>query len=155
MRQTIVAFFVLALAEAGVAQAAKAPNHCGAGEKVGFSCPFKNGKVVSLCVDGAKQVSYRFGKPGAIELTYPAKATPKKWFSAETNAGVGIGAMTMFYFSFRNGEFEYSITSSFNRMTSESEQRLGVSRKGKSIATFNCVGEAEEAWGLVDPALEE
>ena len=58
-----------------------APGLCTRGETVFFSCPVQGGKIVSLCGaiqsasddDGGDEwLQYRFGKPGAIELAYPA-----------------------------------------------------------------------------------
>ena len=39
-----------------------------------FSCTAARGKAISLCGRGDRFVQYRFGKPGKIELRYPATA---------------------------------------------------------------------------------
>jgi hypothetical protein len=44
---------------------------CTAGETTAFSCPTRQGKVISICASRT-DAHYRFGRPGAIELVYPS-----------------------------------------------------------------------------------
>lgn len=43
---------------------------CSAPEESYFWCRVRTGKLIELC--GGKSVEYRFGKPGRVELSYPA-----------------------------------------------------------------------------------
>ena len=47
---------------------------CEAGEAVQFSCPMGRGRLLSVCGQPPAALQYRFGKPGQIELRYPADA---------------------------------------------------------------------------------
>ena len=46
------------------------PSLCLDGETLAFGCRASK-KVLSLCRKGTDVLYYRFGKPGAVELTYP------------------------------------------------------------------------------------
>ena len=55
-----------------VAMAAEPVGHCSATETVQFSCEASGGKHISLCAgEDGKTLQYRFGKPGAVELSAP------------------------------------------------------------------------------------
>ena len=67
---------------------AEPDTHCGADEVVGFSCTLGD-RVLSLCWDDqtSLKLAYRFGPPGAPDLTWPRTAGPA-WedvFSFETD----------------------------------------------------------------------
>ena len=47
---------------------------CETGEAVQFSCPMGRGRLLSVCGQPPAALQYRFGKPGQIELRYPADA---------------------------------------------------------------------------------
>ena len=47
---------------------------CEPGEAVQFSCPMGRGRLLSVCGQPPAALQYRFGKPGRIELRYPADA---------------------------------------------------------------------------------
>ena len=47
---------------------------CEPGEAVQFSCPMGRGRTLSVCGQPPAALQYRFGKPGQIELRYPADA---------------------------------------------------------------------------------
>lgn len=58
------------------------PTLCQPGESVYFSCGVKSADYASLC--GKKgNVHYRFGRPGAIELDWPADGAPSAFAQAE------------------------------------------------------------------------
>ena len=70
----------------GVSQLSlSAESLCGRNETTFFSCTTKGGRIVSLCGDGFilehsdfeanddSWLQYRFGLPGAIELSYPSR----------------------------------------------------------------------------------
>jgi hypothetical protein len=47
---------------------------CQPGETVYFSCRVRAGKQVALCGQLPAALQYRFGRPGRVELAYPANA---------------------------------------------------------------------------------
>ncbi|MFT5682266.1 MAG: hypothetical protein ACI8RZ_003184 [Myxococcota bacterium] len=53
-----------------------AAHHCSPNETVGFSCPI-GPRLLSLCwsTTDPKVLLYRYGKPGAVELTWPTTPT--------------------------------------------------------------------------------
>lgn len=51
-----------------------APSLCTPAESIIFSCSTAKSRVISLCEDKhAQTMTYRFGKPGKVELLYSAK----------------------------------------------------------------------------------
>ena len=64
-------------AQAGGAGAPAKPvaSLCEPGEAVQFSCPMGRGRTLSVCGQPPSALQYRFGKPGQVELRYPADAT--------------------------------------------------------------------------------
>ena len=97
---------------------------CSKSETTYFSCPTKAGKVISLCgkvferdkrgdrVDVEDQwLQYRFGTPGAIELSYPrAKASSVGSFKAERIRAQG-GEIHLDSVLFISGGIGYSVES--------------------------------------------
>lgn len=57
-----------------LAGTAAAASLCEPGEAVQFSCPMGRGRILSVCGQPPAALQYRFGKPGQIELHYPADA---------------------------------------------------------------------------------
>jgi hypothetical protein len=51
-----------------------AASRCEPGEAVQLSCPIGRGRTLSVCGQPPAALQYRFGKPGQIELRYPADA---------------------------------------------------------------------------------
>ena len=58
---------------------------CEPGEAVQFSCPMGRGRFVSVCGQPPAALQYRFGRPGRIELRYPANAAqgPQQFLFAQ------------------------------------------------------------------------
>ena len=54
--------------------AAASGSLCAHGEVVQFSCPVGRGRILSVCGQPPAALQYRFGRPGQIELHYPADA---------------------------------------------------------------------------------
>jgi len=124
---------------AGAALAAEPAErtHCQPGEAVVFSCTV-GAKLASLCLADNDRLSYRFGKPGAIELTYPEPGTVGA-FERSNALLYGGGIVTV---SFKRGEFEYGVYSKMGRAAGggdpETEDGVTVARKGKRVATLVC-----------------
>jgi hypothetical protein len=105
----IATLAVLLLAPA-TAMADDRPSLCVSDEPPIFSCAVAGGRIVSLCATPdlsatAGALTYRFGRPGALELVHPrAGERPQAAFSR----GI-IGARGGDFVRFRRGDFSYSI----------------------------------------------
>jgi hypothetical protein len=72
---TLRAFVALVAAAAAPIVAAAAPASLCAGEETAyFECTMASGKLLAVCGVLPERVQYRFGRPGAVELAYPAAA---------------------------------------------------------------------------------
>lgn len=71
-------------AMAGAGASVKA-SLCEPSEAVQFSCPMGRGRLLSVCGQPPAALQYRFGKPGQIELRYPADAAqgPQQFMFAQ------------------------------------------------------------------------
>lgn len=72
-----VLFFACASGLAAAAETAQT-THCATSEQVVFACPVRSGKIVSVCAsrdldERTGYLQYRFGRPGAVELEFPAE----------------------------------------------------------------------------------
>ena len=117
------------------------PSLCAADEPVVFACHVA-GKMVSLCRPPGDRgmLSYRFGKPDALELTYPdpgRHATAA--FTVKSAPLVGGGETTV---AFRRGGYTYTVYSRVGRgedgTTPEFEDGVIVSRRGKVLSRMRC-----------------
>jgi len=99
-----------------------APNLCAKGETVFFSCPVRGGKLVSLCGnigngkdsgDAGPWLQYRFGRPGAVELGYPAakQASLARFKGEHVLSHLADAEMTSESVSFVSGGIGYRIES--------------------------------------------
>ena len=118
---------------------AASPTLCAKGEKVVFSCPVK-GKIVSVCASGtsAKEpalLSYRFGKVGVIELTYPT--IPKKPAEAFVSGQSSYHGGGSTWLRFKNGGFTYTIFDAHERGQMETAG-VAVERDDKEVANLKC-----------------
>lgn len=73
MKRTVQLWLLLAAASAQ-AHPARAQALCAKDEVTYFSCPSSNGRSINLCGKPAPTLQYRFGRPGRVELAYPAQA---------------------------------------------------------------------------------
>ncbi|MGU3494725.1 hypothetical protein ACLBXM_11840 [Xanthobacteraceae bacterium A53D] len=140
---------VLGTPVAALAQPAPTKNLCKPDETVYFACTAKGqaaGKLVSLCVSQSGPADgtlwYRYGRPGAVELTYPKQPMPPRvafeagWFHYITGGNSRI--------SFLNGGYRYSVFSAVGRW---GKGRAGivvggvaVDKDGKRVANIVCEG---------------
>ncbi len=149
-----------------VVQAAPA-SHCAADEEVVFSCRLqKSAKLVSLCAsknllnkpqDG--RLTYRFGKPGAVELVFPQQtaASPQQ-FLLFHYFRPGLDTTEV---SFANNGFSYALYQHFEaesggRNMQESGVRVAstdAAPNGTDI-TLSCTPATVIAhWNLIDGAV--
>lgn len=132
-----------ALAAAGLvlfcAQAQAQESLCLPGEPVVFAC-HTGSKTVSLCRPSAlaRELTYRFGKPAAVELAYPPAGQRLRAPFTVSNAPLAGGGMTTV--AFRRGEYEYAVYSMVGRSdgTPRFEDGVIVSRRGKQLARLVC-----------------
>lgn len=108
-----------------VASKAKAPETlCAQTERIVFSCVLENGrKSVSMCASGdlnqgQGRFYYAYGRPTAVELTFPPAGAPSGHVFARTHL-VFAGNTGGYAYSFVNNEYKYivfSISGSFDAM---------------------------------------
>jgi hypothetical protein len=122
------------LPSAGVPVASwSGPTLCQPGENVVESC-VAGARTVSLCASGTISATegylqYRIGKPGALELEFPAtRQHPRGLFTynmgIQGNSGV----------AFKNDGFEYTL---FDDLRSD-EDGVIVEKDGKVVANIKC-----------------
>ncbi|MFW5837743.1 MAG: hypothetical protein ACOCVM_07020 [Desulfovibrionaceae bacterium] len=128
-------FRILTLLVASVAVCAATAHagdvgHCLSGEKTIFTCQIKGKtKVVSVCASqdlgpDSGYVQYRFGKPGAIEMTYPAnKAGSSQAFRVSTYTRAGTSYNSL---SFKNKGVEYVVYDDYVSEGGQEEFASGV-----------------------------
>jgi hypothetical protein len=140
-------FSVIAL----VSTAALASSHCARSEINYFTCKIKNSeKLVSLCgiafrdngdptaqIKDTAWIQYRFGKPGHLELIYPAKKVALVGrFSGEC---IVANDRRLYALMFKNGNYKYEILSS--------PLFRGVVVEGHGSKTeLSCDGEPKTEW---------
>lgn len=114
---------------------------CAAGEPVVFACHVGS-KMVSLCRPPGDRgmLSYRFGKPQALELSYPEPGRQAgAAFTVKSLPLVGGGETTV---AFRRGGYTYTVYSRVGRgadgATPEFEDGVIVSRRGKVLSRMRC-----------------
>ena len=87
----------------GLVLAADVPSHCAKDEQVVYSCVMeKTAKVMSVCARG-KELAYRFGKPGKIELDF--KGTFTFWSQFVPHEATS----TIYYLGFEHEGDDFSI----------------------------------------------
>lgn len=120
----------------------KSPTHCKPDEKVIFSCPFKNGKTVSLCAspDLSKDVGtlqYRYGRIGRTpELSYPQPVGhPRNYFGFNSSHG---GHWAQYELSFSISQFKYELSIQTNSAISEYGASLDILRNSHRETDMEC-----------------
>jgi hypothetical protein len=145
---------------AGSAATARAPavSLCGPGEVVRFSCK-AGAKVISFCGQGAG-LTYRFGKPGRPELTYPsAGQSPDFHYSSTGYSGGGEARVR-----FTNGGYEYiaytaNLAGDWNADGTRGHEELYgvlVRKAGRNLANIRCTATPDnDLYALGDGLPEE
>jgi hypothetical protein len=122
----------------GAGLATAASTLCTKGEVSYFSCKANNGKTISLCghvfstdkLGAAKDVEnpwleYRYGRPGALELVYPASRKDSVQRFTAQRIRAGGGAYGVDALAFVSGGIGYSVDS-VTPDTGESWQGVNV-----------------------------
>ncbi|WP_240997897.1 hypothetical protein [Pseudomonas viridiflava] len=107
---------------------------CSIGEKIYFSCPFSDEKIVSICASGNTSpstgyVQYRYGTPDNIEMIFPQEKIPprKKLFIVNASEG----SVSKDIIKFKNGSYTYLVSQM-------SMSNLTVLKNGKVILRKFC-----------------
>jgi hypothetical protein len=106
---------------------ASAQTLCTPDEQVFFSCPVGK-KIVSLCTT-ADKMSYRFGTPKKIEMTFSGGATDRKFSRIEVS-GASNSSRNV---SFTNQGVNYTLYS-----PARGGPGLNVDKDGVSLAHMEC-----------------
>lgn len=115
---------------ASQAHAARAQSLCAKDETTYFSCPAGNGRSINLCGRPAQTLQYRFGKPGRVELAFPAR--PEDGADAFRYAHYSRFQVDRFELRFDNAGTEYVL---FDYMESNHrEAGVGVTHGGKETS---------------------
>jgi hypothetical protein len=98
MRSTIVLSIIFFLCAAPVSAHS---NLCSPKEMVVLSCKVKDGKILSLCAspdlsETNGTLHYRFGRPGAVELSYPQGDGHPRTMFRRGPIGSGFGEFVRF-----------------------------------------------------------
>lgn len=129
------------------------PTLCAAGEAAVFACPVGGGRLVSLCASAdlgehAGTLTYRFGRPGRLELSFPeTPAHPKAHFRRGSIASAGGGGD---FVSFSRDAHTYTLWAD----TGPGGEHAGVAvlKDGQTVANLPCRGPAlnpDENWARV------
>lgn len=130
MKRSVQLSLVLVVAAVTQAHAARAQSLCAKDETTYFSCPTGNGRSINLCGKPAQTLQYRFGKPGRVELAFPAQA--EHGFDAFRYAHYMRSQVDRFELRFDNAGTEYVL---FDYMESgRRDAGVGVTQGGKEIS---------------------
>jgi len=122
------------VAEPEVVAASAPAGLCVAGETARFSCGVKGGKTVSLCAKGAA-MTYRFGKPGGIELSVlRAAGSDGAWEVSQQALGADSERHIA---SVWNDGYRYAVVA--DRTEDQFEGKVVVRQGVKKIATLTCL----------------
>ena len=132
------------------------PSLCAADEPVVFACHV-GGKMVSLCRPAGNRgmLSYRFGRPDALELAYPDPGRQASAaFTVKSTPLIGGGETTV---AFRRGAYTYTVYSRVGRgedgATPEFEDGVIVARRGKVLNRMRCADGGEGFREPIEAAL--
>ncbi|WP_243369402.1 hypothetical protein [Microvirga solisilvae] len=146
---SLAAAFGLMMITSAQAQRTPEATHCRSDEVTVFTCPVGK-KTVSLCASPDRSFSsgslqYRFGRIGAVELSYPEKPLPPR----EAFTGGLFGGHS--YVRFTNAGATYTVYR-YSWVGSQADG-LAVSRGGKKLFDVECPNFADvdtKWWVAID-----
>lgn len=156
-RGRVIDKFVLAAAitiVAGIGRSHGQTTHCRNDEVVLFSAllePEAKGRIVSLCADGLKNVqrlSYRFGRPGEIEMIFDAPNDGRFGVEGESS---GIRSMIR-TLHFERDDFTYGVAFHFTG-PQDANVRVLVFKGKKLVASHGVVASSQQGSILRDEFL--
>ena len=150
MRRSFKLWLVLGVVVAAAqAHAARAQTLCAKDETAYFSCPASNGRSISLCGKPAQTLQYRFGKPGRVELAFPAR--PEEGADAFRYAHYTRYQVDRFELRFDHAGTEYLL---FDYMDSgRREAGVGVTQGGKE-SSVSCRKPVQSRLGELEGKLK-
>jgi hypothetical protein len=139
-------FLVLATINSGQGVfAAGSGDLCRHGEHQYFSCTLKNKKIAMVCGGGkgdAAYMQYRFGKPGAVELEFPATRADSvlqfrlsRYFRADQGNNDSLTTQDLM---FTNNGTTYDLSATAEGAVDEAYSIMVSAKDGKS-AKLDCV----------------
>jgi len=136
-RLVLAALLVLLPPCAGAADA----SHCAAEEQTLFSCSTGR-KTVSVCGSAdlsatAGVAQYRFGRPGAVELAYPAAGS--EWRGAARAGRLMFSGGGGAYLAFASARYRYIVYTAIGSGWG-SKAGVVVEKNGKRLASLPCKG---------------
>lgn len=130
MKHNVRLSLLLVALAASQAHAAHAQSLCAKDETTYFSCPASHGRSINLCGKSPQTLQYRFGKPGRVELAFPAR--PEEGADAFRYAHYSRFQVDRFELRFDNAGTEYVL---FDYVESNRrEAGVGVTQGGKEIS---------------------
>ena len=148
MKRCVQLWLLLAAASAQ-AHPVRAQALCAKGETTYFSCPAGNGRSINLCGKPAQTLQYRFGKPGRVELAFPAR--PEDGPEAFRYAHYARYQVDRFELRFDNDGTEYVL---FDYMDSgRREAGVGVTQGGKE-SSVSCRKPVQSRLGELEGKLK-
>ena len=115
---------------------------CSPAETPVFTC-YTGGKIASLCAIGSNDFShlrYVYGKPGKIELSYPADTVPAR--DAFRYGSLSLGVAGGSYVRFDIGGFSYSVFYVLGQIGEF--DGVVVEKGGKSVRNLVCSEESSD-----------
>lgn len=121
----------LPLVEASATQCVERETHL-------YSCPMADGDIVSVCV-GNREVSYRYGPPGAPEIDITVRAGDTGVWQGGVS-GQGGGQQT--HIRFERGGYDYVVHSGYTGSLADQPGRewsgVAVQRDGAIVGSLAC-----------------
>jgi hypothetical protein len=149
MKRSFQLSLVLVVAAASQAHAARAQGLCAKDETTYFSCPAGNGRSINLCGKPAQTLQYRFGKPGRVELAFPAR--PEEGADAFRYAHYTRFQVDRFELRFDNAGTEYVLFDYTE--ASRREAGVGATQGGKEFSV-SCRGPVRSRLGELEGKLK-
>ncbi|MBW0449237.1 hypothetical protein EN871_12485 [bacterium M00.F.Ca.ET.228.01.1.1] len=131
-------FYVAVLFSTAMSSGSAAePSLCSPKESVIFSCSTAASKVIALCMDEHTQlITYRYGKPQKIELSYSARQESEKGFFYNHYFRASVDYLRV---AFSTAGYEYSIFRNYDATEAAlASYGVAVSRNGNDKAQINC-----------------
>ena len=128
--------------------AAAQPAPCAPAERTVFACR-TGAKTIAVCAspgltDAAGALQYRFGRPGAPELVYPAEGAD--WRAVTRSGSLVFSGGGGAFLAFTNAPYRYTVYSASGRGWG-AKAGVVVERAGKRMASLACKGPVTSALG--------
>lgn len=125
---------ILSISATGDAAVA-GPTLCTSAESVIFSCSTAKSRIIALCQDKRSEaITYRFGRPGKIELRYSAKQGEGFLYNHYFRAQVDYTRI-----SFVKDGYEYSVFGNYDGSQSPvTDYGVAVSTDGEDETQIEC-----------------